>query len=479
MKRICATLALVTLLGCGGDDNSAPRIMGSPPDSVRVDEAYSFTFGCADPDGDAVEGLVGEGDTCGGAVTSDASGNWEYTFVPAADRVNTSCDVHVACSDGKKNSPITTTVQITPVPDITDLDFYLFSDWATPIEDYITQAASELGHMNFRASISELAVYDDALYLGYGDADLNLGRVVPIEVRYFTSPDASDLHSDFATDEEELSLYRQCDGMLIIPGVDATEDDLLGNVYTYTAGGEWYKSRTLEYAWHVHDTACYGGNIYAVGSGGTLDDYNNSTVNAFLWISGDGGETFTIAQQLAHPDPPGDQRLTQLLLTGQTLYAFGYYGTTSSTYAQAYQLNGEEFTAWTPPNFFTLDVWNLTPDLGIAVGVNIGTSLTYGAMYVTETGMEPVEALDGYTVYDIFPLGDGRALVLYTDGDTYPEPGKSSYGAMVGLLSVDGQLTLMTAQFFFDKPVSLAYWRGRLFMGLTNGQILMAEPTGK
>ncbi|MBU1238889.1 hypothetical protein KKF84_19670 [Myxococcota bacterium] len=473
-------LFLLTPLACDdGADNTAPVIAGTAPDQTRVDEVYTYTFRCTDADGDPVEATTGDEDTCSGTITHEGEDQWTYSFTPSEGSEDSTCILQVECSDGDKHDEETAAVFITHIPDIAELHFYTFSQWAEPIGDYITINASELQSMDFRQAISELMVFDDALYIGYGDADLNLGRVTPIEVRYFTSLDASDLHSDFATDEEEISLYRVCGGQLFIPGVDATEDDLMGNVYSLSSGGSWYKSRTLEWGWHVHDTACYNGKIYSVGSGGTIDDYNNSTVNAYLWESSDDGETFTVARQVAHPAPPGDNRLTQLLAVDDVLYAFGYYSSTSTSYTSAFSLESGEFLPYSAPNFFVLNTWNLSDSLGIAVGVNIATPLTFGAMFVTADGMEPVAGLEGYTVWDLYPLGDGRALVLYTDGDTYPEPHVSAYGAKVALMSPTGELTLITYQFFQEKPRSLAFWREHLFLGLSNGQVLINEPTDK
>ncbi len=257
-------------------------------------------------------------------------------------------------------------------PDLQDLEFASFEPWARPIDDYIETNRDQLGHDDFLQGIHDLAVFEDRLYLGYGDANLNLGRITPIEVRAWTSLEPDGWQAEFTTDEEQISHYRLTADALVIPGVDATEDDLLGNVYSKAEGGAgWFKSRTLEYAWHVHDAAAVGSDLYACGSGGSYDDYENSTVNAFLYRSSDAGGSFVVHQQLPHPDPPGDNRFTQLLTVGEQLYVFGYRSDLSSINGfHAYAL-GDEGLSEVPdmPSFFTTAAHSLQPDVGLLVGV--------------------------------------------------------------------------------------------------------------
>lgn len=103
--------------------------------------------------------------------------------------------------------------------------------WAEPLRDYLAVGERQTMGGAFLRAVQDLAVYDDRLYLGYGDANINLGRATPIEVRSFRDDGAAEAAAEFRSDEEQLEQYRELDGDLWIAGVDATEDAWLGNVY--------------------------------------------------------------------------------------------------------------------------------------------------------------------------------------------------------------------------------------------------------
>jgi hypothetical protein len=365
---------------------------------------------------------------------------------------------------------------VAPPKDIAEMTFGKFFKWTNPIEDYIAINTEELGHGNFTKDIFDLATFGDDLYFGYGDATLNLGRITPIEIRYFSDPASKDYAFEFTTDEEQIDRYRQFGDLLIIPGVDATEDGLLGNVYTYSQGGEWYKSRTLQNAWHVHDTVQLGDSLYACGSGGSLDDYAESTVHAYVWESTDGGENFEILADLEHPNPPGDQRHVYLLPNSGELYVFGYYSDdTQTTYATGYVLEEDGLVAWDGlGSFFVLDTVILDGDNALVVGVHIEQPLRQGAMLVENGVGSEVLALQDFTVLDVEPLGDGRGLVLYLDGNAYPLADTGGWPAHVGVLNPSGSLVEIGDLFPTVRPASIAYWHGRLYVGMADGNIWRA-----
>jgi hypothetical protein len=131
-------------------------------------------------------------------------------------------------------------------------------EWATPLTDYIAAGEAAVANGRFMRGVHDLAVFEDRLYVGYGDADVNLGRVIPIEVRAFRSDDDPTATAETATAEEQVEQFRALDDGLWIAGVDATEDAWLGNVYRRTAG-PWVKLRTVGNGVHVHDVAAWGG----------------------------------------------------------------------------------------------------------------------------------------------------------------------------------------------------------------------------
>ena len=358
---------------------------------------------------------------------------------------------------------------------IEEMIFGEFQLWANPTKDFIDYNTEKLGHSDFMHDIFAMTVFEDRLYFGYGDANLNLGHDTPIEVRYWDEPVPDGYKFDFIVDEEQVSRYRIDGELFMIPGVDATEDGLMGNAYTMPAGGDWYKSRTLEGGWHVHDMVRIGETIYACGSGGTKDDYTNSTVNAFVWRSTDGGETFQVHVKSPHPAPPGDHRYTSLLGVGEQLYVFGYYSDGQFSYAIAYFLDGSELKlAEQMLDFYVIDTIPLTHDRGMLAGVRIGDPLKFGMNLVTGDGVEAAAALDGYTYVNSQPLGDGRAVVLLFKGDQCPSPEAGSWLATVML--TDGESATIRATLSTPiVPSSVALWRDDLYLGLSDGSVWRSE----
>ena len=358
---------------------------------------------------------------------------------------------------------------------IEEMVFGEFQLWANPTKDFIDYNTGKLGHSDFMHDIFAMAVFEDRLYFGYGDANLNLGHDTPIEVRYWDEPVPDGYKFDFIVDEEQVSRYRIDGDLFMIPGVDATEDGLMGNAYTMPAGGEWYKSRTLDGGWHVHDMVRIGETIYACGSGGTKEDYNNSTVNAFLWRSTDGGESFQVHVKSPHPDPPGDHRYTSLLGIGEQLYVFGYYSDGVFSYAIAYYLDGNELKlAENMLDFYVIDTIPLTHDVGMLAGVRIGDPLEFGMNLVTGDGPEAAVALGGLTPLNAQPLGDGRAVVLMLAGDEYPFPEATSWLAHIALTDGESMTELATVQTDVI-PSSVALWRDNLYLGMSDGSVWRSE----
>ena len=379
-------------------------------------------------------------------------------------------------------TPTTDTAETAPAPpswpDIDALVFAATEPWATPIADYIQINTDELGHSDFLQGVHELYPFEDRLYIGYGDANLNLGRVTPIELRYWESLDDPDaVGSDFVVDEEQVDHFRSAGDTLLLPGVDATEDDLLGNVYTLPAGGGWSKSRTLEFAWHVHDIAAVGETLYACGSGGTLDDYDSSDVNAYVYRSDDGGETFVIDQAYDHPDPPGDNRFTGLLTVDDALYVFGYASDTSSINRfHAFSLSGQSLEQVSGlSRVFVTRTASLSESQGLLVGVSVGTVLTWRAWTLTAGGVEVATGLDGTTIVDLLPLSDERTLVLAVEGNDYPTPAEGPWQAVVGITTDATGLETLVSWQTDQWPESVAYYQGSLLVGMANGSVWRAE----
>lgn len=361
--------------------------------------------------------------------------------------------------------------------DVESLAFSDFSPWDTPIADYQEAARDSLGHDDFLQGVHDLAVFDDRLFLGYGDANLNLGRIFPIEVRAWADPEPGTAAAELTTDEEQIDLFRVAGDTLLLPGVDATEDGFLGNAYTRPMGGAWSRSRTLEQAWHVHDMARVGDTLYACGSGGWEEDYTNSTVNAFLYRSDDGGQTFVIDQQVPQPAPPGDNRFTHLLVVEDQLHVFGYWSDASSIVGfHSLRLAGDTLEELDlGADTFVSETESLAPGVGLVAGLLVGyASITWQAWRVTPEGAERSDVFTSWTVLDTAPLGDGRALVLLLEGNAYPSPTEGPFPVSVGITSEVEDLRILHTQSLELLPSSIAFWRDSLYLGLPDGQVWRA-----
>ncbi len=465
-------LLILVVAGCGGEEaNRAPSITSEPPDTAHAYEQYVWDLACADLDGDPVTLSRSSADTCAGELTDHGNRTATYAFDPDPELASTECVVAVVCDDGELQDLAQATVTLAPLPVPEDLTYPPLEFWAAPIEDYISAAATALQSWDFYRGIHELAVHDHRLYIGYGDATHNVGSLVPIEIRSWSTPQPEAIATEFVTDEEQIDQYRQVNGRLLVPGVDATEDGLLGQVYTLEATG-WARDRSVRWAWHVQDVTMQGDDLIACGSGGTYDDYTNGTVNAYLYRRTPDATGFEVKTSLPHPQPPGDNRLTKLLVVGDELYAMGYWSDYSVSYATAYRWNGTGLEVWDDmDSFYVTETLSLQPDLGLVFGVAIESTLRWAARVVTPTGVTEALGLAGMTVLNADPLPDGRALILAREGDVYPSPTDGPWDVVVGVTSDGQDFTELLRQRFEVLPRSIAFWRDSLYLGLDDGTV--------
>lgn len=488
MSRLSTVLACLLLVaGCGDGDpdggpadagsdgdatNLPPEIVTTAPRSIELYATLEYDIECTDPEGEEVEIEVTAEDTCRGVLADEAPGRATYELrIDGTD----ACTLSVSCSDGESEDVQESEIAVEPAADLQDLEFGPLEPWSEPLGDYLEVVAVHPQRETIMKGVHELAVFDSRLYLGFGDATVNMGREFAIDLRYWELPDPAGIQIGFATDEEQVDRYRVYDDLLIVPGVDATEDGLLGNVYTYRPGEDWYKSRTLELAWHVHDAILRDDVIYACGSGGSIEDYESSTVNGLLFASEDGGETFEHVVVYPQPDPPGDNRFTNLLAVGEELYVMGYFTAGSTTYAQAFRLVGDELESWTGlRDFFVTASHSLSPDRGLLVGVNISSPLTWGIRLVTTERVVWPDTLYGDTAIDVQPLGDGRAVILGAVDDEYPSP-EGSVEIVAMVIDEDAsEQGLLLSQVLESRPLSIAFWRRDIYVGMPDGSVWRA-----
>jgi hypothetical protein len=368
-----------------------------------------------------------------------------------------------------------------PDDDLEDTTFAPFEPWAEPLEDYIDALTAEYGGEGFHHSVWDLALYEQRLYLGYGDADINSGRIFPTEARYFEDPDDPGLvTSDFAVDEEMIEQYRHFEGDdgLYIAGLDATEDDLWGNAYNRHPDTAWLKSRTLEHALHVHDIALFGDDLYASGSGCTWDEYDAFQISSMLWHSSDGGETFEVVEKMQNP-ASGDARWVRLLPLGEELYLFGYR--TDTQYINdfiPYRFDGETLEPFEEMDRKLADnTWVVGDGLGLvsAISLPVFGDAEYASYLLSEGGqVRELDAIGDTTVVDAFGLDDGRWLLLVREGTAHGDTLSSSHEI---LLTADFEQFHALASYDDDTaPTALALWDGALHLGLQDGTIWRAVP---
>ncbi len=355
--------------------------------------------------------------------------------------------------------------------------------WAQPIEDYLAAGRDHVGPQGtFNEALQDLVVFEDRLYIGYGDATENLGRIIPIQIRSFASPTSTIATSEFDTDEEQIDRYRSIGDALYIAGIDATEDAFLGNMYIRRPAEGWLKRRTIMGGVHVHDVAQFDGTLFAVGSGADGPrEWNAGRIFGYLWRSSDDGDSF----ETAHREPNGgvgDSRFTRLLPVGELLWMFGYQtdrnaridrvpnsnynGLSVARLEARYGLSGALITE--------TDV--ISGTLGLARGVDVSRNPIRARAWTIDHNAEvrALDALDDKTIIDVY-VTPQAVLLLVIDGSSWP-PNRDPWRATV----------LVTSDFLtFDELVSfewphavraVAHWQGALYFGTDRGQVLRATP---
>lgn len=355
--------------------------------------------------------------------------------------------------------------------------------WATPLADYITAGEAAFPEQAFERGIHDLATFDGRLHLGYGDATLNLGRVVAIEHRAFTDPeDAASLVTEAASREEHLDGFRRFGERLMLPGIDAVDDAWLGNVYLRDPGQPWRMARTVDRGVHVHDVVQWGASLYAVGSGATPEAWNNGNVYAHLWISRDDAQSWQVLHTV-HNERMGDARFVRLLPLDDALYTFGYrsdaMGSINRLLAGAW-----DGTIYTPlaaehplSRAFVVGTEPLSATAGLVWGADVAADPLVSRVWRLEGGLAaPVEALAGHTLVDLSRVeATGEWLLLVHAGDTWamtPDPWEAQVWVAPPDLSAASEVLRFTA----PAPVkSVAAWGGALFLGDAQGTLWKAE----
>ncbi len=390
--------------------------------------------------------------------------------------------------------------------------FGAFEPWATPISDFRETAEAEFPG-RFLGGIHDLATAGDRLWIGYGDANNNLGTFVPIEFRAFTSAD-DPVATAFVVDgagqgaeqdvptrsgEEQIDRYRFFDGELWQAGIDSIDADELftqsmtnprsiaGNVYRL-AGDAWVKRRSIRGGEHVHDVASWRGTVYAVGSGADLrSEFEAGQVFRYLWQSRDRGDSFATVQRVRHPTPrAGDTRWVHLLPTGSSLWLMGYesdFMTNVSRVANA-RYDGAEVTPLAMGDalgrLFALGTLPLPGGSGIVYGVDVSVMPRrhVTALVAPDGTVTPLAALRGHSVHDATLVAEtGEVLFLTERGDAYPAASSPTHDATVWVASATapGDVRAVANLVSEVAPTAVEHWRGALYLGTADGRVLRAR----
>ena len=92
---------------------------------------------------------------------------------------------------------------------------------------------------------------------------------------------------EYTVDDEQVHTFRDYDGKLYIPGMDATQSWQYGNLYVKD-DGVWQKLRTIPKAIHVWNVAVLEGNIYV-----QTRDYGDNILTS-ISESSDDGQTWDV-----------------------------------------------------------------------------------------------------------------------------------------------------------------------------------------
>lgn len=362
-----------------------------------------------------------------------------------------------------------------------DCPYGELAPWQEPIADYIAACAPSLHLTKLNRAIHDLLVFDDRLYLAYGDATLNSGDIFPTQVRYWASPDdTAATAEDLVTNEQEIEHYRRFGTTLYFPGANTccNEEGWFGSSFVKPSGQPWQRYHTVTGGVHVHDEAEFNGALYDCGSGAPdYPSWQEGKVHSLLWRSTDQGQTWDIVGDTANSEV-GDRRWTRMIPFPDKLYMFGY----RSNMTRIVELTGASWdgTTYAPadnplPDVYVNNTEMFTATQAIIQGVYAGHPLHFVTLSMTPTGTpEEIPALVGRTVLDVMVIEPGRAVLAVTDGDTYPLPRPAEVQILYTAdLAEFRPIASVTPDAW---PTAVAYWRGGLYLGLEDGQVLRSLP---
>jgi hypothetical protein len=384
---------------------------------------------------------------------------------------------------------------------IAERTFGEFEAWASPIDDYLA-IGKKFQPNKFNASINDLAPMGDRMFIGYGDADYNLGEKIPIEFRFFASPD-DPTHASSIVDgagqgapqmtpqqsgEEQIDRYRLLDGALWQAGIDSIDADELatqaatmpkaidGNMYRLE-GDVWRKFRSVRGGEHVHDVMNWKGSVYSVGSGADLrTEFEAGQIFRYLWRTTDLGKTFSTVQRVMHPDPgKGDIRWITLVPSPNALYLFGYQSDFATNTAKISNSSFDGQTVTDLPmghalhDIYATNSLPLPDGSAILTGIDVGPSVFTTRLLRTDGTLEKL--FEGSRTLDAFLAGD-EIVYLTALGDD-PKAKPTSFEVHIFAAKATSPADAKEIMTFTTdvRPTSIAFWKDHLFLGTGNGRV--------
>lgn len=385
------------------------------------------------------------------------------------------------------------------------MTFGPWEPWAKPIDDFLAVGRAE--QPEFNKAITDLAPFGDRMFLGYGDADYNLGGKVTVEFRAFASPDDSAFQvlaveaagqgapqsKPSATGEEQLDTYRVLDGELWLAGIDSTDADELwtqakaepkrieGNVFRLQ-GDTVRKRRSIPGGEHVHDVASFQGAVYAVGSGADLrTEFEAGQVFRYLWRSRDRGETFETVQRTQNAKPKdSDTRFVHLLATSDRLYAFGFESTFSTNSGRVINaaFDGKDLAVLGEDHplakTFAAGTLSLPGGTGLVWGTDVAARKATALRVSADGTVAPLASLAGSTVLDVSLTETSELLYLVAAGDALDAPKTWDVQVLVADVGSPDVVTELARFTTRIRPSAIAYFRGALFLGTGDGTVKRA-----
>lgn len=301
-------------------------------------------------------------------------------------------------------------------------------------------------------TINTMHVYKNKLFLGYGDYGINTGPTDVICYNFSTN----EWENQYTVQEEAIVRYREFEGNLYIPGVDATDNWDFGNYYRYD-GNTWIKSRSIPHGIHVFDLALYDSVFFtATGNYIFIDSLNEIAPGAIL--SSNDGEQW-LYDYISPSDKAAVYRITDLIVYNDELLAFyyAYSGLSLEDIPDEYRAYlGKPFVQDSIEYYLTM-----LPDV-----MGQSDMLAYNGDY-----WQPADIIHQKHINITEPFEFADKLILYTVEGEYVS-GLSSYirknnalpgNVSTGLYMYDGEKTLKI-NLEFDLLVDACDNDGTLYM---------------